>query len=130
MIYLETASVLDAEGKGTTVQRGGVDYCYKVRITRGIFEKELSEFMHDRMIEAGYCVDDRFVQWKEESQARGVSTGFEDTETYVLRHVNLQEHSKLTQTEENILEKSVYDDFKKVYAQAKRDFFMSITICR
>lgn len=71
------------------------------------------------MIEAGYCVDDKFVQWKEESQARGVSTGFEDTETYVLRHVNLQEHSKLTQTEEDILEKSVYDDFKKVYAQAK-----------
>lgn len=38
------------------------------------------------MIEAGYCVDDKFVQWKEESQVRGVSTGFEDTETYVLRH--------------------------------------------
>lgn len=123
MIYLETARVLDAEGKGTTAQCGGVDYCYQVRITRGLFEKELSEFMHDRMIEAGYCVDDRFVQWKEESQARGVSTGFENTETYVLRHVNLQEHSKLTQTEEDILEKSVYDDFKKVYAQAKRDFF-------
>ena len=123
MIYLENAGVLDAEGKGTTVQRGAVDYCYKVRITRGIFEKELSEFMHDRMIEAGYCVDNKFVQWKEESQTRGVSTGFENTDTYILRHVNLSEYSKLTQTERDNLEKSVYNDFKKVYAQAKRDFF-------
>lgn len=123
MIYLENAGVLDAEGKGTTVQRGAVDYCYKVRITRGIFEKELSEFMHDRMIEAGYRVDNKFVQWKEELQTRGASTGFENTDTYILRHVNLSEYSKLTQTERDNLEKSVYDEFKKVYAQAKRDFF-------
>lgn len=123
MIYLETAGTMNAEGKGTTVQHGAVDYGYEVRITRGLFEDELSEFIHDRMIEAGYCVDNEFVRWKEESQARGVSTGFEDTDTYVLRRVNLQEHSKLSQTERDILEKSVYDDFKKVYAQAKRDFF-------
>lgn len=123
MIYLENAGVLDAEGKDSTVQRGAVDYCYKVYITRGLFEKELSEFMHDRMIEAGYCVDNKFVQWKEESQARGVSTGFKDTDNYILRHVNLSEHSKLTQTERDNLEKSVYDDFKKIFVQAKKDFF-------
>lgn len=123
MIYLETACIKNAGRKGTTVQHGAAGYCYEVRITRGLFEDELSEFIHGRMIEAGYCVDDEFAQWKEESQARGVSTGFEDTETYVLRRVNLQEHSKLTQTERDILEKSVYDDFKKIYAQAKQDFF-------
>ena len=57
------------------------------------------------------------------SQARGVSTGFEDTDTYILRRVNLLCSCKLTQTERDILEKSVYDDFKKIYAQAKQDFF-------
>ena len=130
MIYLETACIKNAGRKGTAVQHGAAGYCYEVRITRGLFEDELSEFIHGRMIEAGYCVDDEFAQWKEESQARGVSTGFEDTETYVLRRVNLQEHSKLTQAERDFfhmhydlpLSKHAYHKYSFRHAQNLYDF--------